>query len=276
MKKTGIIVLSAGTALMIGAGLVLHKWNRQPQETPANLAGDPVLISEPAIEEKESPPIVVKTEVASVVEAVEIPIEEPEVAAQPAPTPTPQPQPLTREEQMRAAQERYYTQMARNFNRLLGQFNGEQDPVKRQRLIDALARYVRVDTLAALDWAATIEDPEEKRAALEAINKNALTGIGAHIEMDAIGLPKIRDTTILSAVESSGKVESGDYISGVMNPDGSIVYFHGLSIQEIVKHLRGAPGTEIKLMMERLSQNGGFTSFDVPIQRSLIVIQPPL
>ncbi|MDF7807542.1 hypothetical protein P4E94_08850 [Pontiellaceae bacterium B12219] len=267
MKKRLFLTLSIGTALTVGAGLLLYR-PPQPDPPPVTRAEHP---PEPVVEKTEAPPPVVEAE--PVVEPAEVPEEQPEVAAQPAPTPEPSPPQPNREEQMRAAQERYYTQMARNFNRLLDQ---EQNPARRQHLIEALARYVRVDTLAALDWAATLTDPEEQRTALEAINKNALTGIGARIEMDATGLPKIRDTTILSAAESTGMVEPGDYISGVVNPDGSIVYFQGLSIQEIVKHLRGAPGSEIQLLMERPTPNGDFASFDVPVQRSLIVMHPPL
>jgi C-terminal processing protease CtpA/Prc len=122
----------------------------------------------------------------------------------------------------------------------------------------------------------SLENPEEKRAALEAINKHALSGIGARIEIDETGMPKIRETTVLSAVASTGQVESGDYISGMLKGDGSIVGFHDLPIGNIVQHLRGQPGSEITLLMERSAVPGGARySFLVPVQRSLLVIQPP-
>ncbi len=133
-----------------------------------------------------------------------------------------------------------------------------------------------MDTPSTLDWAMGLEDPEERRAAFEAINDNALTGIGARIETDETGLPKIRETTILSAVASTGQVEAGDYISGMVNHDGSIVYFKDRPIRQIVQYLRGQAGSEIQLLMERASDDGSDPySFDVSVQRSLIVVQPP-
>jgi len=134
-----------------------------------------------------------------------------------------------------------------------------------------------MDTPGTLDWAMGLEDPEEWRAGLEAINKNALTGIGARIEMDETGLPKVGETTILSAVASTGQVEPGDYISGMVNSDGSIVYFKDRPIRQIVQFLRGQAGTEVQLLMERVPADGSAEpySFDVAVQRSMIIVQPP-
>jgi C-terminal processing protease CtpA/Prc len=267
MKKMAILTLSTGTALILGAGL-LYRPN-QPAPIPKAPAEN---LPEPVIDKTAPPPVIAETK--PVVEVLDEPVIAEQPAPPPVPTPEPKPAPLTSEERQRIALERYYTQMAKNFDRMMDRLDQEQNPERRRQLIDTLARYVRVDTLAALDWAASLQDPDEQRAALEAINKNALTGIGARIEIDATGLPKIRNTTILSAVESTGLVEPGDYISGVVNPDGTTVYFQGLSIQEIVEHLRGEPGSEVQLLMERLSENGDTASFDVPLQRSLIVMQP--
>ncbi len=139
-----------------------------------------------------------------------------------------------------------------------------------------MARHVRFDTLAAIDWAMNLSDPEEQRIALEAINKHALVGIGAEIEMDATGYPKIRKTTPMSAVGSTGMVEPGDYIVGMDGGNGDPIYFDGLSTAQIIQLLRGKAGSEIRLLMERASQYGGTPQvFEVPVQRSLIIIQPP-
>jgi C-terminal processing protease CtpA/Prc len=62
-----------------------------------------------------------------------------------------------------------------------------------------------------------------------------------------------------------------------VDPDGLPVSFENLSAQQVVKHLRGEPGSEVQLLMERLpsDENGESHIFDVSIQRSLLVIQPP-
>jgi C-terminal processing protease CtpA/Prc len=172
--------------------------------------------------------------------------------------------------------DQYWIQQAQRFNKLLERLNHEQDPARRQKLLQAIAQYVRVDTLAALDWAMSLENPKERRAALDAINKNALSGIGARIEMDETGFPKIKETTVLSAIGSTGLVEPGDYIVGMMDGNGQPVYFEGRPTKQVVQFLRGQPGSEIRLMMERVPTEGTVPyAFDVTVQRSLIVIHPP-
>ena len=198
-------------------------------------------------------------------------------APKPIPKPTPAPTPLTEEERRKIAIDRYYDHMERNFERQLSQLERETDPARRKNLIASLGRYVRIDTLEALDWAMGMENQEEQRAALEAINKNALTGIGARIEMDDYGLPKIRETTILSAAESTGMIQAGDYIAGMVTADGRTVSFRGMTMQQIVTYLRGQPGSNIQLQLERSPEYGSTQPipFEVPLQRSLIVMGRP-
>ena len=172
----------------------------------------------------------------------------------------------------------YWKHAAHRFEQQGKMLSQETDPAKRMNLIQTMARNVRIDTLSTLDWAMSLEDPAEQRAAMEAINKNALVGIGARIQVDETGLPKIVNTTVLSAVASTGMTEPGDYISGMVNGDGSIIYFQDLPIREIVKLLHGQPGSEIQLLMERAPADGHTEpySFDVPVRRSMIIMQPPL
>ena len=140
-----------------------------------------------------------------------------------------------------------------------------------------MAMNVRIDTLSTLDWAMSLEDPAEKRAAMESINRYALVGIGAWLDVDETGLPKIKETTILSGLASTGMAESGDYISGIKMEDGSVVYFKDRPLHQIVRLLRGQPGTEVHLLMERVPVDGRIEpySFDVPVLRSMIIVQPP-
>ena len=200
----------------------------------------------------------------------------PDVAVAP-PAPPIKDAPPERSEVQRQAAIRYWKQRELRFNQQKQLLDRETDQVKRMNLIRTMARNVRVDTLSTLDWAMGLENPEEQKAALEAINNNAMTGIGARLEMGEAGLPRIRETTILSAAASTGQIEPGDYISGMVKGDGSIVYFKGRPIRQIVQHLRGKAGTEVQLLMERMSSDGNDDpySFDVTVQRSLIVVQPP-
>ena len=185
-----------------------------------------------------------------------------------------EPQTGMTEEQRRALE--YWKLAAQRFEKKMERLDQENDPARRMSLIRSMARNVRIDTPNTLDWAMNIENPEEQRAALEAINQNALVGIGAWLNVDETGLPQIMDTTVLSALGDTGMTEPGDYISGMENEDGSITYFQGLPLREIVQLLHGQPGTEVNLIMERAPAEDGSEpySFEVPVQRSMIIMQP--
>ncbi len=208
-------------------------------------------------------------------------------AATPPPNPAPQQQPepqtppdiaeqtqeLTPKQRRRRA---YWQRVAQQFEQHEEMLNQENDPAMRMRIIQVMSRNVRVDTLRTLDWAMDLEDPAEQRAAMEAINQNALVGIGANIQTDETGLPKIMDTTILSAVASTGMVQLGDYISGIEAADGSIINFKNLPLRQIVQLLHGQPETEVKLIMERAPTEDQPEPylFNVPVQRSMIIMAP--
>ena len=178
------------------------------------------------------------------------------------------------EKQRRATQ--YWQRVARRFEHQRSLLGQEDDQAKRKNLIRAMAMNIRIDTLSTLDWAMSMEDTAEKRAAMESINRYALIGIGAWLDVDGTGLPKIKEATILGGLASTGMAESGDYISGVKKEDGSIVYFKDRPLHQVVRLLRGKPGTEVHLLMERVPADGTAPySFDVPVLRSMIIVQPP-
>jgi C-terminal processing protease CtpA/Prc len=171
---------------------------------------------------------------------------------------------------------RYWERMARQFERQQGQLAREMDPAKRLALIRAMSGYVRMDTLSAIDWAMSLQDPSEQQAALEAINNKALVGIGARIQVDETGLPRIQETTVMSAVAASGRVEPGDYIVGMDDGTGAPVYFEGVAAHKVAQQLRGQPGTELRLLMERVAPDGNTAQgFEVIVHRSLLVVEPP-
>ncbi len=194
--------------------------------------------------------------------------------AKPIPAPAAKLVPVAARNPMDAAL--YWREMAATFDRERDRLEREQDPAARQNLIRSMAGFVRIDTPRAIGWAMGLDNPDERRTALEAINQLALSGIGARIEVDGTGLPKIKGTTVLSAVDATGLVQPGDYISGMVDGNGSVIGFQGRDVRQIVQLLRGKPGTEMTLQMERVPDDGSPPySFDVPVQRSLIVVQPP-
>lgn len=272
MKNRTIQLIAIGLAIAAGAALLYVHPVKVPRQAESLPAADLESIHEktgmtntvvqsipptppatdqlnqkPAPEEMTTPPLTEK-------EAADMP-----ATAQPRRNPT-----------------QYWEMAEKRFNHQLDLLEQEQDPALRNRLIQNIAQYVRIDTMAAIEWALGLEDPAERQLAMEAINQYALTGIGAMIAKDETGFPLIKDTTVVSAVASTGLVEPGDYIIGMQNENGDVVSFEGMTVHEIVQRLRGKAGTEILLYIERITESGtDSTVFDVPVQRSLIVIQPP-
>ena len=263
--KIRVVYILIATAL--GAGMAYRHRRNVARQNPPEVA--PVQAAQPA--EPNEPGRDIRQMIPRASESSP----KPGLVMAPAPSPPTETQSRTASANNRAMQ--YWEKVAQRFARQQEQLNNETDQAKRMNLIRIMARNVRMDTPSTLDWAMGLEDPEERRAAFEAINDNALTGIGARIEMDETGLPKIRETTILSAVASTGQVEPGDYISGMVNSDGSIVYFKDRPIRQIVQYLRGQAGSEIQLLMERMPADGSAEpySFDVAVQRSMLVVHPP-
>ncbi len=282
MKKHAMKILTA--AAILAAAFVYHHRTTTPA-CPTNPACPPPPVK-PAVKPVLNDPMAVTP-----LQPKQPTPPKPELKPKPVIQQQPTPQPIAPEvaptqeenyptqaelEKQRAAL--YWQYATQHFNQQIAMLNAENNPTQRMDLIQAIARNVRVDTLRTIDWAMGLEDPEEKRVALEAINQNALVGIGAKIQTDETGLPRILDTTILSAVGSSGEVQPGDYISGIVTSDGSFIDFKDRPIHEVVQMLRGQPGTEVRLLMKRIPDNDQTEphSYNLPVLRSMIIIQPPL
>ncbi len=161
------------------------------------------------------------------------------------------------------------------FNQLLAQLETERDPAMRKNLIRSLAAYVRVDTLGAIEWATALGDADEQRAALEAIGHYALSGVGARLEADPSGYPRIAETTVLGAMAANGQAGSGDYIVGILDANGDAVSFKDLAMDKVVQRLRGKPGSEVQLLIKRNPTDPDSATITLPLQRSMIVVVPP-
>ncbi len=271
MRIRSVSICFAISILGIGSFSYYHFTRQQPPEENVQIPAEPVRQEEPVVKPK--------LDIRAALPSRSTPTPKPAVATTTPPKKSVKPNAdahAKAEARRKQRETQYWQHHLKNFDRQMNRLNQEKNKNNRNNLIQAIARYVQVDTLSTIEWAMGLEDPAERKAALAAINKNALSGIGARIELDKRGLPKIRETTVLSAINSTGLVEAGDYISGLVKPDGSIVQFEGLSLQQVVQNLRGKPGTKTHLMMERISPDGAPYYFDVPVQRALIVVQPPL
>lgn len=165
-----------------------------------------------------------------------------------------------------------WKQIEKGFQRQKNELLNESDSNRRSKLIARMSHHVRFDTLSTIEWAMSLTDPEERIQALEALNRNALIGIGARILPDETGYPLIHEMTLLGAMETSEIARVGDYILGMEDSDGQWTSFQNMPMKEIIQYLRGEAGTKVHLLMgSGTSQN----KYEITTQRSMIVMQPP-
>ena len=143
------------------------------------------------------------------------------------------------------------------------------DTERRRFFNSVFAGWAAADTRAAIEWANQLGDPAETDAALRAIRTVAPVGIGAELRMDN-GYAVINQVLPGSAAESSGTVHSGDRIVGLAQGDGPFVNAQGLSLQDIVQMIRGAPGTVLRLQVQAADAEANAQPRTVSIVRDQI------
>jgi len=120
---------------------------------------------------------------------------------------------------------------------------------ERRPFIDSvLTAWASKDTEAALAWAQHVFDPGERDSAMQAIRQVAPVGIGTAISLQD-GQPVIGELFPGSPAALSGQIRPGDRIVGVAQGDNRFVPTGGLSLQELVQSIRGAPGTVVQLQV---------------------------
>jgi hypothetical protein len=119
----------------------------------------------------------------------------------------------------------------------------------RRTFFDALfAQWAYKDTDAALRWANQFPDPAEQEAAVAAIRSTAPVGIGASLSMKD-GLTTINQLVAGAPAELSGQLRPGDRIVALAQGDNSFVTAQGVSLADMVKMIRGAPGSLLQLQI---------------------------
>jgi len=119
----------------------------------------------------------------------------------------------------------------------------------RRQFFDALfGDWASKDTAAAMQWAEQFPDVASRDAALQAIRNVAPVGIGAELRMQD-GYPIINGLVPGTPAALGGQLRAGDRIVALAQGNNSFVDARGVSLEEIVKMIRGAPGTQLQLQV---------------------------
>jgi hypothetical protein len=103
------------------------------------------------------------------------------------------------------------------------------------------------DTEAALQWANQLPDAD-REAAIQAIRTQAPTGIGTSVAMKD-GYPTIIHLLPGTPAELSGQLHEGDRILALAQGDSSFITAQGVPLADLVKMIRGLPGTTLQLQV---------------------------
>jgi C-terminal processing protease CtpA/Prc len=140
----------------------------------------------------------------------------------------------------------------------------------RRKFYDTvLADWASKDTQAALDWSKQFTDPADRDAALNTIRTAAPVGIGAALAMKD-GLPVVNGLIPGAPAELSGQLHPGDRILGLAQGDNAFLDAHNLSLQDVVKMVRGDPGTLLQLQVLPADAPEGATPRTISIVREQV------
>jgi len=140
----------------------------------------------------------------------------------------------------------------------------------RRKFLDSVfAGWASTDTDAALQWVDQVSDPAEREADLAAIRTAAPVGIGAALSIKD-GYPVINQLLPGTASELSGQLHPGDRIVALAQGDSTFLDARGIPLQDIVKLVRGAPGTVLQLQVLSADDPPNSPPRTVPITRGQI------
>jgi len=119
----------------------------------------------------------------------------------------------------------------------------------RRSFSDALfASWAQKDTDAAMKWAEQFPDTADREAAMRSIRSVAPVGIGTALEMKD-GYPVVNDLIQGGPAALGGQLQVGDRIVALAQGGGAFVDVYEAPLEEVVKAVRGAPNTLLKLQV---------------------------
>ncbi len=145
-------------------------------------------------------------------------------------------------------------------------------PGLRTQSINAIAgQWAAQDTAAALQWAGALPE-QERQGALNAIRQVAPVGVGlALIAKDGGSYPSIAEIVPGGPASRTAALQPTDQIVAFTNETGQWVNTTGMTLDQVVQHIRGSPGTGIQLRLLGASDSDPARARTVAITREQIL-----
>jgi len=146
------------------------------------------------------------------------------------------------------------------------------DPSARARAAMRIAsEWASRDTLAAMQWAETLQGEADRNAAGQGIRSAAPVGIGAMLTSGEEGLPVVGNIVPGSPASASGALRPGDTLLAVSDADGQWVDTRELSTRDLLGLVRGEPNTQVSLQVR---SPGSPATRVITLGRQQIVFRP--
>lgn len=136
------------------------------------------------------------------------------------------------------------------------------------------SQWAATDTVAAQRWIDTLASPEERTEAMRGFQTSAPVGIGVALQVDADGVASVNTLMPGSSAMRSGALQPGDRIVGISDASGQWVDARELRLEELVKLIRGKPGTTVSLRVLGSSAPNDAQPRIVNLPRQQIVHRP--
>jgi hypothetical protein len=126
-----------------------------------------------------------------------------------------------------------------------------EDASSRERLARQIgSSWGDRDTLAAMQWAASLPDESARLAAQRGINAVAPIGIGARLAQSPDGLPVLQDLVPGGPASLSGQLRAGDRLLAVSDGRGGWVDTRTMTVGDVVGLIRGEPNTQVIMQVQ--------------------------
>jgi hypothetical protein len=150
--------------------------------------------------------------------------------------------------------------------------NSMQDPAQRRAAIEAIGKVLaQRNTDDAVAWANGFDDPGERQEANRAIYEAAPRGIGAVLRVEN-GYPTVTGIVPGSPLDGSG-VQKGDQFLEIFESSGARHTLYGRDLSITVNLIRGEPGSQLTLRLLRQNRTSGqIEEHLVPVTRGQLYL----
>jgi hypothetical protein len=143
----------------------------------------------------------------------------------------------------------------------------------RQKAMKSIgADWAEMDTQAAMAWAASLANPQERAAVAEAISASAPVGIGVALATGSEGYPIVRELIPGGPASAAGGLKDGYQIAAIGDGSGRFTDLRGKDLESVASMLRGKAGSNVWI---QVVNPGGDRSTIVITRQQLLFKRPP-